>query len=699
MALLTSYKVGGIELNDGLNYAVPGSGLELDSLNPTDEGFAYFTGGDLPLSTGVTVKEGSVAFNIHIVANTAESFETKLAVLKSLFNTREPTYIKLERKLPHEQYYRYVMVRPAQFVVSRIERKVGITLTIIDRAWKNDTWQQVTTTLFADAARTVDVPVQYDGTVPVEPIVQVTTLTAGSDGPIPLYYYETTVYASSVQHIINTPIQLKASWDVSALISQGKMRSDSLDVSVSLPDGTKLRRYIGGTSTARYLWTCPQTWPTLPAQARIIGAVNTGITAAATEVPVYAHTGTLASIPTAGKFSIGDEIIAYTGFTFTTEDKKNGKFTGCSRGQDGTTATNWDTTGAFNWIKWPVTLKVGFGYAAGYTGTYFANDLSAWPLIDLDISDNKVWTQSVATTSPWPTGQMGYFCGRPLSWRSLCWLPLRPGDWVERGWNGSIEGGTGKMKLRANRVSSSPNYPSYRERLVMQLLPYGSRMVSQAKFLYTLKSGDAGQFPTIKSQVGATRDRFDYGYGIMPDGTPYSMEFYKELHTASLGGLSQTQQFDTGWCSKVSQDYNGATHLWAWVTEAPTCSYGTPYYGELVIDRVDLLMDQMFFDWPTVYWNGSMKGYGVAEFPVCMSWQNLTDTVDNEAFSIWPMSDENRVITYDCSTYDVTNAPLSACNYDHPKWLRLMPGANTIRFIGTQGIGQVTVTIKWQNRT
>src|SRR5438046_1329115 len=100
MAFLTSYIYKGVELNDGLYYAIPTEGTNLDDLNVAEESFMYIPGGDLPISTGITMKEGTLVLNINVIASTAALFEARLDVLKTIFNTAVAAYDVLSRKLP-----------------------------------------------------------------------------------------------------------------------------------------------------------------------------------------------------------------------------------------------------------------------------------------------------------------------------------------------------------------------------------------------------------------------------------------------------------------------------------------------------------------------------------------------------------------------------------------------------------------------
>src|SRR4029453_5777226 len=117
---------GNVELNDGLIYNIPLEGSTLDDRTSVDETWAYRTGGDPPMATGITAKEGVIVLTINIAASTLSEFETRLNALKALFNTQDPNYGRFYRQLSTETYYKYLEVAPRQFNVNRITRQVTI---------------------------------------------------------------------------------------------------------------------------------------------------------------------------------------------------------------------------------------------------------------------------------------------------------------------------------------------------------------------------------------------------------------------------------------------------------------------------------------------------------------------------------------------------------------------------------------------
>jgi hypothetical protein len=688
----TSYRWKNTELNDGTNYLISNRELNLDDASSSDETWIYRYGGDVPIATGITVKEGVISLPIMIVANSQASFYSKLNTLKSLFDTTDPTYYTFERKLPHEGGYSYLMMAPRALTVNTLERKVVITLYTAERAWKSGTWNTQVSTYFANggAPRTVSMSISYGGLQPSEPTIEIKALGAGTDGPVPLYYVESDVYVVDGSHVINTPLRVASGWDTTAHVSGGKMRSDGLDISVQLPDGTVLPRLVIGASNARSVWVLPQSWPSYKGvRVKLYGTPTGGPNAAATsiEVSVDANSsGTLRDIPQSGRCSIVTEILNYTGVTITSTDGRVGLLTGCTRGLDGTAAVDF-TNHDWAFVKFPTKVKIGFGYAGGYAGTYFQNQYDRWPVLDYDLSSNATWIQSTAMTD---RDIVGTFAGRPLAWRGFLAMPGRAGERSQVGLTGVVARGTGKWTLTGYKYGTAG--VSDRWRLVMPLLSLTSRLVSIAQIKYTLTAGDSGQFPATRAEFCVTERDFSAGFYYDSLGQPATQERWKVLDTQTQSsGSSQKTTAAVG----LWQGYYAATHLFVDIAECPTNSVDGVV--KLTLDWVSLTMDYQFKGDPTVRFVSTIKGSGITgEFPVTMTFQNLTDIADTVPFQVFPHMSVGNTASYDCDNYTVTGAPLSSCTYEHPTWLRLLPGNNTIQMVGTTGIGQVEVTIKWK---
>lgn len=684
MALLTSYRYRGVELNDGISYAVPNSGHSLDDRQAAEETWAYRREG-LPVSTGITLKEGVIPLNIHIIASSGQDFQAKLDVLLAAFNTTDAKYYRLERKLPHEQYYRYIEVAPRQLVVSRTERKVTVTLHTAERAWKEDTLQTATLDLFSGTTRIHTLNINYEGLTPVEPTVAIQALEIGSgDTFLPLYYREVEVYVQSPEQAINNPILLLSGWNTSALVSANKMRSDGLDITVFDAEGRTYRRVVTGSQSSRGIWVLPEVWPTVGPPA-FLNVDVVGYNASATELPVSVgeHPSGFDGIPSSGTISIGDEIMSYTG-----KRKVSGAagfLTGITRGLHGTTPIDFTqiVSGVGDWmfaaIKYRYVLRVGYGYATGFQNEgVFQNDFEVWPLLDYSNSTNKEWRQASSAMVARAAGRP-----RPLSWVASPWISGRAGEII------TIEEPTtqeGPLVFDGNRLSQTG--VSTRPRAVLTL-PSG-RNVTSVRLTFQLKRGNTGQDTTL--EISRTRRNFSERFSVDPVSKQvFTKEVYDPLgtHTTTAATTSVT----TSWMN-LYQELGRSTHLFVWLSAVPFNSLGDNFS----MTTVQLTMDALYRAWPTVrFISGVEKGIAYGEYPVVLDWQNLSDP-DTPKFSIWPRMLTNQTITYDCSSYEVTGEPLANCSYSNLTWLRLVPGTNQIRITGAEGTGRARITISWRNK-
>lgn len=680
--MLISYKYKNIELNDGLNYVIPLADQNLDDRQSVDESYAY-RHGNTPLSAGITQRESTIVLNISIIASSSELFDTKLKTLKQVFDTTDSTYYPLSRKLPYEQYYRSLDVAPRQFTVNRIDRKVTISLSVLDRRWRGGDWIVVSQPCFADTIRLHDVSVSNSGSCAVEPIIEITPLTIGSDGPQPMYYANVTVYAKSAQHILNTPIRLVTGWNTSSISS---MRSDGLDITVTLPDGTTLNRYVTGTQASRTIWCKPQTWPEYPVEMKLSA---TDITATQTTIEVLASSGDATKIPTTGKIAIQDEVITYTGVTVTSE--RYAKLTGVTRGVDGTTAA---AHYGWTWVRQPVVLAIRWGYVAGYAGTAYTNDVATWPVLDYLQSTNALWLQSGAFAGnsygkEWPAN-------RPFSWRLEMWCPGKPEGGSGGSYTGSVAQGTAIPRLGG---VEHPQATWERDRIIVAMYPPTSRMPDYVGVQYSIVGGNA-PYPTTTVELYRTMSNYLPGFIRTDPANPYGAvtnEQIRLLHTHSTTSNSATT-IDTGW--QNLQTLYGLTHVWLWVADVPTDTTQTNPYSTSEKPRCTMVGASWMMDWaqggyPLSIFDPTVRGLINGEFPVIVTIQNLTD-VGSSPFRIWPRQSINEVVTYDCENYTVSGDNLASCTYELPRWLRLLPGTNVIRITGETGSGEVLLRLKWK---
>ena len=156
MALLTSFLWKGVELNDGVLYGVPLADQALDDPNSSDATWAYRKG-TVPVQTKLEIKEGVFTLNINILARageTAAQYQAKIDQLRAIFDTRDPAFYQLQRKMPHEATYRFLNAAPREVAINRLERRAVVTFQTADKSWQDAALKTATMTLFAGAGRT-----------------------------------------------------------------------------------------------------------------------------------------------------------------------------------------------------------------------------------------------------------------------------------------------------------------------------------------------------------------------------------------------------------------------------------------------------------------------------------------------------------------------------------------------------------------
>jgi hypothetical protein len=701
MASLTSYKFKNVELNDGTNYAIPLAGTSFDDPNSVDASWAYRKG-DIPSQTGVTIKEGVFSIPIHIIAATASSYAAKLKTLKTIFNTRDPQHYALSRKKPHESVYSTLMVSPSEMVEDPIERKVIVTMRTPDKAWLEPTLQQSSITLFETAARTEYLTINYTGTTPVEPIITIQCLTEGHDGPRPLYYHDIAIWTQGAQHIVGEPILLLSGWDTSPMVADSEIRADGLDITVEFLDGTSVPRYIAGTTSARKIWIQPTAWPMRfdvvlgapPAWNPLADPADPMLTSSDTEMYVTVWPGAnpdastfTTEFPTSQVVRIDDEWILYTGVVWLNTEKTLAKLTGLSRGYFGTTPADHY---AFRRVLLPTVLRIRYGYPPPYENTLSKNNLYQWPLLDYELSTNQTWVQT-ATQTPYsgmtPLYRYGWgtwnkrstATDKPYVGETITGMSIYGEEAFDR---------AAKQKLVGHNTGNDWTVTGHGwARLSLRFVASGGRrgrMFSYIKFHPKLLTS-AGKTITCRAKV--VRDNF--GQYALGNGQWISIEEQEQLWVQNHTGATQTQ-YDSGWL------YTGmwSKEVEAFCIEIDHCPAGTGPTDNLVLDKVEYLMDYEYAGWPVVGNLGPQQGGTQIALTAI---KNTSDTQTATNFTMNTAMAPDDVVTIDCSLRTVTGALLKETAYRNPTWLRLIPGSNVIQFSGSPSVGQVLVTVKWYN--
>ncbi len=706
MSLLTSYKVKGVELNDVTNYTVPRQGTSFDDRNASTGEYAYRKG-EVPVLTGVTIKEGVLALPIFINARTAAEWKTRLHTLKTIFNTADTTPFKLERKRPSDSVYSFLMVTVREFTVNEGQHQVIVTLETADRAWTEPAWLQSSITLWETSSRVEDLTINYEGATPVEPVVVFQLLTEGQDGPRPLYYHHVTVYTQGAAKLVNTPLLLIDNWNTSGMVSDSEIRADGLDIEVEFLSGQDIQRFVCGTAADRRVWIRPTAWPwrfdvTLaappdwnPLQDPADPMLSSTDTAAYITVQPGAKpdvNGFTNEFPGAGTFMVDGEIISYNGVQWLNADMTVAKLTLTARGVAGGTAAA--NHYEYRRVLFPTTLVVRYGYPPGYEHLMTRNELWQWPLINYDQSTNSVWVQTEQYT-PY-VGMTPYY---QLGWgawekkettndkryvgEAIYGLSMYGAQAVNR---------IAKMKLTGQNTGNwgTVAIPRLWNRLACRF--FGGRdkgRVFSYVRCYPKLVTAAGKRVTCR--VKAVRSNFGtYVAGGADGRTLISQEAQEILWTQHHTGATQTQ-YDSGWLW---------TGMWSQPFEAISVELdhipaGQPTAMEnLVLEKVEWMLDAEYGGSPVALTLGAQNGGS----SVYMNVRNLNDTQVGTRFTVNTLMGVDDTVTLDCANRAVAGILLKETTYRNPTWLRLLPGSNIIRFEAPPGIGQVLATIKWQVR-
>jgi hypothetical protein len=116
------------------------------------------------------------------------------------------------------------------------------------------------------------------------------------------------------------------------------------------------------------------------------------------------------------------------------------------------------------------------------------------------------------------------------------------------------------------------------------------------------------------------------------------------------------------------------------------------------LDAFYAKLDQNAANYPVFTTLGAEQGLGLGLYPATLTIQNVTDTGNPQTFRVYTRLTNNQSVVLNAAEHSVTGMLLSECTYTNPVWLRLLKGANTIRFTGTQGTGQMLVTVDWRER-
>lgn len=692
MTFLSSVRWRGVELNDGVNFLLDTRESTLDDPNPAEA--TYATRKDAtPVLMGATLRETTIVLNINIRAVSSSDLDAKIQQLRRIFNPAELKEYKLERRLPHEQYHKYVMAAARAIHFNRAQRKCSVTLQAADMTWQ-DSAEQTHTALLFDGTFNENIVVNYTGNLPVEPILEVTAKTPGSDGPAPLYYRDISFWYWAPERVANFPLKLVENWNVSSLISDGKMKSDYTDVSITIAGRIVPHTIVERSSGVIDIWALPAYVNTIA-----VATLHSSTRGAAYDVQLPAAWGpgskvkfsvNRGTLPSTATVKIGNEFITYNNPVQSTQAAYIYEVTITARGVYSSTVED-----HYTWspVMFADTARVSYGYALGYERRYPQQWGGPWPDIDYVNSTNGEWRYTTNRTR-----QFFEVTGAPLTsynWFAAPAVNPRPRETLEM-----ISLSDPTYRNFAGLVSTYPapfSGVGNVQRLALEQ-PGGQsqRRISFLRVVFELTGGPNASAPGFtvvlsKVRLGST--------GSVDFGKPneYKTELWRYTHNTT-----GTATVDTGYI--WTNNWNAApSHF---VIEIPDAPVGSSNRMLLRVKEFYIRWDGYgtteYYDnlhWPHAGALGSERGIGTGEFPVYLNVRNLTDTDQTSPFTIAARMADETTGVIDCQAHTVTGAiSLEEVSYKKSNWLRLLPGNNTIQFSSGAGTGQVEVKLRWRNR-
>lgn len=671
-SFLTSYTYLGVELNDGANYLISTVGADFDSQNAASVEYAerqYAT----PFILGATLQPGEIPLSVTIVAKTPVEFNTKLEALKKLFDTSRRGTTPFYRKLPVEASYRSVDCVVTSFVPVRLERKVDITLSTEDRRWKAAAETVVTARLF-DTLTTETLTITNAGFTEVEPVIVLAANEAPSGAiAAPQYWRHVAIYVYEAQHAFQSPLLLTSGWNTTALVAASHIRSDGADISVvTKGTGTLQPRYVGGSTADRKVWIRPTA---LPSRQNIVATA--AMTNVQTTIPLYCGAGD-PLLPTTGTVAFDNEIVSYTGVTYQSADKSNFTLTGVTRGYDGTTAV---LHVAFTRCKQPYEFTIRYGYGAGYE-TLFSNQLTNWPPISYETSTNAEWQITHALSGDTNIGLPApfYIGSAPYTGRRSRMGELAIGRSSSDVGDQDARGNT-RAALYGGYVVASSAAPKL-ERLVFSVAG-ANRTVESIRVQTRMRANDGASGFAATSYLAVVRSQFNTQYEVAD-------VLATQVHTSGVAGVQDTGYVNTDVRTK------GGTHFVFDSVARTQPPIGSAFAQFVVPETISLRLDTTYGAAPLLGTLTSEYSVATGDFLIHVGIKNMT--TGDEEFIINAVMRVGSTITIDADARSVADNKLTFASFTNATWLRLTPGANSVRFTTDTGAGYIDATITWRNR-
>jgi len=225
---------------------------------------------------------------------------------------------------------------------------VEIVLRTADPVWKSKEEQSVTWNITASGQTKV---VTVDGNYPALPVFTLSPTAAKAAG----FNYRRwcAILNQTDYELPNYPIEITGGWDTETLVLASKMQASGNDLRVSA-NGIEVTRWLNGINT-----DSTSVWIVLGFAPRVALTLGTAIAGAGAVEKIYfeataANDEALARLPGAGILLIGTEAFNYDG-----KDAANRCVSVTSRAFRDTTAAAHDVAVAVNWVQYDILINFG----------------------------------------------------------------------------------------------------------------------------------------------------------------------------------------------------------------------------------------------------------------------------------------------------------------------------------------------------
>lgn len=666
--MLSSIIWRGQELNDGVNYYVDTRDSDLLGLNTASADYAQrITGKPVLLNTKIEPKE--IPLSITVSPGTDAQIAARVQTLRFLFSPDGKEY-SLKRKRPAEQYYRSLKLSVKSVSYNELERRFTVILVTTSAEWEEEVSFSQTYTLFTQqGVNQENRTLTYDGGLAVEPVLEITSVTAGQEGLVPKYYRKATVWITGAngRTPVGVPLKLIENWNIQSLIQSGKMLPYGEDTIVTYNGQIIDTYYIHArSSNVIDIWIVPP---------RTVEPLNNAVLGAGTHpslptIPASAtppfYTQFLVSsgvLPSYGEIYIRGEKFSYDSATHISGTGYQVRITG--RGLNGTPNTDC-------WIYDPIRFPVTFQIEYGWTNRPYLPRLSGvgWPPIDYASSTNFRFDFTGPTS--------GYGVMPPNRIFTAFNLPLPRSAVLSFGavkkYVGLRETANSKLELFPTQTQAGAGGALYwNEARIGIPIELTSRAISKIRMIFSM----SGVHPFDQSWLEVA---------TVLSGLGTDLERRKQRYAVQI---TQNGTLDTGEIF-LNQHLEPASAIVASILFNPLTATLQSYYVYLDGYGVTEGFDRPA--WPIVEVGSEIANH--APFNL-----TITNNTTGDVFTISGRMYQGEKAYIDCFKRTVSGGlSIVDVSYTKDPWLRLTPGNNSLTFSTTPGRGQMAVKIIWKRR-